>query len=416
MALALTPPPAMPAEAAPKGFVVRAALSNWGLWTALMTPAIITLAVRVDQVAGPDHEAVYAMVVSVGAAIGMFGGPLWGRLSDRTRSRFGRRRPWIAGGISAGTAGIAVIAFVPEVWALVFGWALAQAGFNAALAGTMASVPDQVPARDQGRVSGAFGAAVTGGILAGSGLAALTQDTRLMFLIPCALAVALAAQFVLAFKDPQVDAVREPFSLKAIGATFSFDPRRHPDFGWVWLAKFLLVFGGAAPMIYMVYFTAARLNLTAAEAGAIVGVLFLCSYALQTAVALFGGWLSDRIGRRRPLFVASGLITAAGLLLLAFAPSLPVIVAAQLVLSVSGGLFAAVDAVLVFQTLPNPDEPAKDLGVANLANGFPQVILPMAATAILAVGGGENYALLFAAAACVAVCGSLSALRVKRVR
>ncbi|MBO3733524.1 MFS transporter [Glycomyces niveus] len=415
MTLDLTPAPARPA-AAPKGFIVRAALSNWGLWTALMTPSIITLAVRVEAVAGADYEAVYAMVLSVGAAVGMFGGPVWGRLSDATRSRFGRRRPWIAGGIAAGTAGIAVIAFVPQVWALVFGWALAQAGFNAALAGTMASVPDQVPAKDQGQVSGAFGAAVTGGILAGSGLAALTQDTRLMFMIPCALAIALAAQFVLGFKDPQVEAPREPFSLKAIGATFVFDPRRHPDFGWVWLAKFLLVFGGAAPMVYMVYFTAARLDLTPAEASGVVGVLFLASYALQTAVALGGGWLSDRIGRRRPLFVASGLISAAGLILLATASNLPMIVAAQLVLSVSGGLFAAVDAVLVFQTLPNPDAPAKDLGVANLANGFPQVLLPLAATAVLAVGGGENYALLFAAAAAVAVCGALSVLRVKRVR
>ncbi|MFG3339067.1 MFS transporter [Glycomyces sp. NPDC048151] len=415
MALDVTPTPARPL-AAPRGFVVRAALSNWGLWTALMTPSIVTLAIRVEAVAGDDYEAVYAMVLSVGAAVGMFGGPLWGRLSDLTRSRFGRRRPWIAGGIAVGTAGIAVVALVPEVWALVFGWALAQAGFNAALAGTMASIPDQVPAKDQGRVSGAFGAAVTGGILAGSGLAAVTQDTLLMFMVPCALAIALAAQFVLAFKDPRVEAPRERFSLKAIGSTFWFNPRRHPDFGWVWLAKFLLVFGGSAPMIYMVYFTAARLDLSAAEAGGVVGVLFLVSYALQTAVALFGGWLSDRIGRRRPLFIASGLITATGLVLLASAPSLPMIWAAQLVLAVSGGLFAAVDAVLVFQTLPNPAEPAKDLGVANLANGFPQVILPVVATAVLAVGGGANYTLLFAAAACVAVCGSLSVLRVKRVR
>jgi MFS family permease len=412
LALAVTPRPARP-QAAPRGFIVRAALSNWGLWTALLTPAIVTLAVRVEEVAGPDYEAVFAMTVSVGAAVGMSSGPIWGRLSDHTRSRFGRRRPWIAGGIAAGTAGIAVIAFVPEVWALVLGWALAQAGFNAALAGTMASVPDQVPAKDQGRVSSAFGAAVTGGILAGSGLAAITQHTVLMFMVPCALAIALASQFVLAFRDPKVEAPRERFSLKAIGSTFVFDPRRHPDFGWVWLAKFLLIFGAATPTIYMVYFIAARLDLTAAEAAGVVGVLYLVSYALQTAVALFGGWLSDRIGRRKPLFVASGLISAAGLLMFAFASNLPMIVAAQLALTVSGGLFAAVEAVLVFQTLPNPEEPAKDLGIANLANGLPQVILPVAAAAVLAVG---DYSLLFAASACVAVGGALSVLRVKRVR
>ncbi|WP_177154835.1 MFS transporter [Glycomyces harbinensis] len=401
---------------APKGFIVRAALSNYGLWTALLTPGIITLAIRVEQVAGADFEAVYAAVLSVGATIGMFGNPVWGRLSDRTRSRFGRRRPWIALGAAAGVGGVAVVAFVPQVWALVLGWAIAQAGFNAALAAMMASVPDQVPVKDQGRVSGAFGAAVTGGILTGSMIAAITQNTTLMFMVPCALCLALAAQFALTFKDPQVDARGERFSLKEIGTTFVFNPRRHPDFGWAWLTKFLLVSGSLAPMAYMVYFLADRLDLSATEAGGIVGLLFTASYALQTAVALAGGWFSDRIGRRKPLFTASGLLAVTGLLLMAFAPNLPAIITAQLVLTVAGGLFAAVDGALVFQTLPNPAEPAKDLGIANLANGLPQTILPMVATAILAVGTGSNYTLLFCVSAVFSLLGAATVLQVRSVR
>ncbi|HEX2142943.1 MAG TPA: MFS transporter [Glycomyces sp.] len=406
----------IPGAAAPKGYVLRASLANWGFWTALMTPALVTLAVRVAQVAGSDYQAVYSMVLTVGATVALFGNPLWGRLSDRTRSRFGRRKPWVAVGVAAGVLGIAVLAFVPTVWAMVLGWALAQAGFNAAIAAMMATIPDQVPAAGRGRASGAFGAAVTGGILTGSAIAAITGNTTLMFMLPAVLAVALSAQFVLWFKDSNPTEAPDRFSLKEFGATFVFNPRKHPDFGWAWLSKFFVMFGSVAPMSYMVYFVAFRLDMTAAAAGALVGGVFVLGYAVQTVLSLAGGWVSDKIGRRKPLVVLSALLVAIGLGLMATATGLPMIIAAQLVLSVGGGLFYAVDTAMVTQVLPNRTEAAKDLGVANIANTLPQSILPLLAPFILAVGGGSNYALLFGIAGAVALVGAVTVLRVKSVR
>lgn len=401
---------------APKGYVLRASLANWGFWTALMTPALVTLAVRVAQVAGSDYEAVYSMVLTVGATVALFGNPLWGRLSDRTRSRFGRRKPWIAAGVAAGVLGVAMLAFIPTIWSMVLGWALAQAGFNAAIAAMMATIPDQVPDADRGRASGAFGAAVTGGILTGSAVAALTENTTLMFMLPAALAVALSAQFVLWFKDVSPAGAPDRFSFKEFWSTFVFNPRRHPDFGWAWLSKFLVMFGSVAPMSYMVYFVAFRLDMTAGAAGALVGGVFVLGYAVQTVLSLAGGWLSDKTGRRKPLVIASALLVAVGLALMASATALPTIIAAQVVLSVGGGLFYAVDTALVTQVLPNPDEAAKDLGVANIANALPQTILPLIAPLVLAVGGGSNYPLLFGLAAAVALVGALTVLRIKTVR
>jgi MFS family permease len=400
----------------PKGYVLRATLANWGFWTALMTPALVTLAVRVAQVAGSDYQAVYSMVLTVGATVALFGNPLWGRLSDRTRSRFGRRKPWIAAGVAVGVIGIAILAFVPTVWSMVFGWALAQAGFNAAIAAMMATIPDQVPAADRGRASGAFGAAVTGGILTGSAIAAITGNTTLMFMLPAALAIVLAAQFVLWFKDSSPAEAPDRFSFKQFWSTFVFNPRRHPDFGWAWLSKFLVMFGAFAPAGYMVYFVAFRLDLSAGAAGALVGGIFVLGYAVQTVLSLAGGWVSDKIGRRKPLVVLSALLVAGGLALMATATGLPSIIAAQVVLSVGGGLFYAVDTAMVTQVLPNPDEAAKDLGVANIANTLPQSILPLAAPFVLAVGGGSNYTLLFGITAVVALVGAVSVLRIKGLR
>jgi MFS family permease len=414
--MALDPDPAAaPAPAAPRGFVLSAALSNWSLWTALLTPGILTLAIRVPQIAGDDYEGVYSLVLTTGVLVGMFGNPLWGRLSDRTRSRFGRRRPWIALGALAGMAGTAVIALTPHVWTLVLGWLLAQAGFNAALAATMATVPELVPAKDQGRVSGAFGAAITGGFLTGSLIAAITQDTTVMFLLPCALVLACTGAFVLTLHDPPVNAPRKPFSLKEFAGTFGFDPRRHPQFGWVWLTKFCFTAGLAAPSSYMVFYLAARLGLSAAEAAAVVGLVFTANFSVQTAVALTTGWVSDRIGRRRPFVAAAGLLAATGLVVMAFADGLPQILAGQAFITLAGGLFGAMDGVLVFQTLPDRDAPAKDLGVANLANGAPLAILPPLAAALVAAGDSD-YTLLFLICSGFALAALAAVSRVKSVR
>ncbi|RRS02183.1 MFS transporter [Glycomyces terrestris] len=411
------PPPLAPAPvpAPPNGFVLRAALSNWGLWTALLTPGVLTLAIRVPEIAGDDYEAAYSAVISTGIVVGMLGNPLWGRLSDRTRTRFGRRRPWIAGGALAGVAGTVAVAYAPTLWLLVPAWVLVQAGFNAALAATMAIIPERIPAADQGRASGAFGAAVTGGFLTGSAIAALTQDATVMFLLPCALVAVLTGAFVLGLRDPAVHEPPKPFSLKEFASTFAFDPRRHPQFAWVWLTKFCFIFGVAAPSTYMVYFVAARLDLTAADAAALVGLVFVVNFSVQTAVTLGTGWLSDRLGRRRPFAAAAAILAAAGLLLMAFADGLPQILAGQAFLTLAGGLFAAMDGVLVFQTLPDPDAPAKDLGVANLANGLPGAILPPVATALLALGDTE-YTLLFVLCAAAALAALPALARVTSVR
>ncbi|MEU6249733.1 MFS transporter [Glycomyces sp. NPDC047010] len=410
------PPPLAPdpTPAPPNGFVLRAALSNWSLWTALLTPGVLTLAIRVPELVGDDYEGAYSVVISTGIVVGMLGNPLWGRLSDRTRSRFGRRRPWIAGGALAGVAGTSVVAFAPELWLLVAGWVLAQAGFNAALAATMATVPERIPAADQGRASGAFGAAITGGFLTGSAIAAATQHTAVMFLVPCGLVLAFTGAFALTLRDPVVDAPLKPFSLKEFAGTFGFDPRRHPQFGWVWLTKFCFVFGVAAPSTYMVYFLAARLDLAPVEAAALVGLVFLVNFSVQTGVTLGTGWLSDRLGRRRPFAAAAALLAATGLLLMAFADGLPQILAGQAFLTVAGGLFAAMDGVLVFQTLPDPGAPAKDLGVANLANGLPGAIIPPVATGLLALGD-TDYTLLFVLCAAFSLAAVAAVGRVKSV-
>ena len=82
------------------------------------------------------------------------------------------------------------------------------------------------------------------------------------------------------------------------------------------------------------------------------------------------------------------------------------------------GVFSVVDQALVLDVLP---ERATSAGRYNGINQFsttvPQALAPFAAPLVLAIGGGDNYPILYTVAAAFALVGGLVILlRVKAVR
>src|SRR3982751_6369676 len=65
------------------------------LYIAFIVPIAFSLAIRVAQVAPDNRDAILALAVGLPGLFVVIGTPLVGMLSDRTRSRFGRRRPWL---------------------------------------------------------------------------------------------------------------------------------------------------------------------------------------------------------------------------------------------------------------------------------------------------------------------------------
>src|SRR4051794_3435666 len=94
-------------------FIAIYALAYATLWLALLTPAIISLALRVRQLAPGNAAEPISWVLMTGAVVALVSNPVFGALSDRTRSRFGRRRPWLVGGVLCGCGALAVIALAP---------------------------------------------------------------------------------------------------------------------------------------------------------------------------------------------------------------------------------------------------------------------------------------------------------------
>ena len=146
-----------------------------------------------------------------------------------------------------------------------------------------------------------------------------------------------------------------------------------------------------------------------------VGVLVLTGlYAVFLIItSVLGGRLSDRMGKRKPLVIASSVIIALASLILAFAPTWIGAIVGASVLGIGFGAYLAVDTALNTQVLPHAGDRGKDLGVINIANSLPQVIAPVLAWPFVTLWGG--YVSLYVAAAVIGLLGAVFVVKIKGV-
>ncbi|MGW6378802.1 MFS transporter [Rhodococcus sp. NPDC055112] len=405
----------------PSGFLVGLALSYFGVYLALMTPVMFALAFKLQHISGSIESATHALgvVAGTGAIVGMIAQPVVGRLSDRTRSSFGRRRPWILGGAVVGAGALGCVGLAHTVPQVLIAWCGAQAGFGAALVATQATIPDRVPARRLGVVSGITGVTTPLSILAGSALVTVLTGDLLRFLVPGVVAVVLVIPLLVVLEDPPLEDTAPRHGVREFLGSIAFDPRRHPNFSWVMVSRFLVMFGYAGIGTFFPFFLGQRFQLGEADVAQAVLLVNVVSVVCLSMSAPLGGALSDRIGKRRPFVAVAGLIMVAGLLLLAFAPTLGIVVVAQGIIGLGLGAFMSVDQALAVQVLPNPDDNAKDLGLIALAGTLPQSVGPAVAPAIISLGsatvlGGYGTWYVLGALACLA--GVFAIYRVRGVR
>lgn len=404
----------------PRGYTPGLAAVNFGVYLALLTPVMVSMAFKVQHLDPTTTEASLGLVMGVGAAFALIANPLVGRLSDRTTSRWGMRRPWILGGSIVGLGGFALIGVASSVWMVLLAWCLVQTAMNAVLAAANATLPDQVPVSSRGRVSGIVGIMTPIGILAGSFLVNLLPGDFERFVVPGAISLILAIIFVAVLKDRVLtEKPAEKFTIGMFFGSFVFNPRKHPDFGWTWLTKFMVMFGYAGIATFLPLYLVTKFGLD--EQGA-VGIILAANLASMAAMAIsspLGGFLSDKIGKRRPFVAIAGVIMVVGLVVLAVAPSIPVVIIGQAIIGLGAGSFFSVDLALATEVLPNPDDVAKDLGVLNIANALPQSIAPAVAPAVIALGAATplgGYPTWYLFGALVALAGAVLVYRIKGVK
>ncbi|WP_291055212.1 MFS transporter [Herbiconiux sp.] len=393
--------------------------AGWlGVWMAQLTPVQLLLPLQVEQhvTSGEwtDSVVAFGVISAIAGVFALVTFPITGALSDRTTSRFGRRRPWIAAGAVLFAVALFLLGLQSSLAGVGLWWTVAIIGFCVLSAALTAAISDQVPVDQRGLVSSFISAPQAVGLILGV-LLATTLFTGQFFgyTAMAVLLVVLVAPFCLVMPDAQLARSDRPvLTVRAIVQSMWVSPRAHPDFGWTLTSRILVNIGNALGTTLLLYFLMFGLRDPNAEDDLL---LLIVIYTVFVVVAsIVAGALSDRLGRRRIFVLAAAVLQAVAALLLAFVPELTVTMVAAALLGLGYGTFLSVDQALATQVLPDPASRGKDLGIMNIATAVPQAIAPLLGAAVVSWLGG--FPGLFLLSALFGFAGAVAVSRVRSVR
>lgn len=401
----------------PKRQLAAVFLAQVTVFMALVVPTAFSLAIKVGATNPETKDSVLAVTVGVGALIIIFTNPILAVLSDRTRSRFGRRRPWYVLGLIFGLLGSVGVGLSSAPAALTASWAVAIIGYTLSSGMLITYLGDRLPEEQRGKVMGAIGAISQIGPILGIVVAgAFAEQLGLMFIVPGIIAFIGPLWFVFSMKDSQYTGEVPPFALKKLTAGFYFNPRKHSNFAWVIVSKFFVYASLGFTTIYGVYLLQSRLGLEVAEVSALVALLGIGGVATAIVGAIGAGWLSDKLKSRKPFLIISGILLAVSPFVVGTTASITQYAIGSLIGTLAVGIYGAVDQALALDTLPSEEnENARYLAVFGLANAIPQALAPFAAAAVVVWAGGD-YSWVYFVAAGFAILGALTILPISMGR
>lgn len=395
---ARTDPP--DAATQPARFLLLYALAVAGGAVAYVPFLTVLLPVRVTAMAEPEAVAALARIAFAGAIAASIANIAFGWLSDHTRMR----RPWIAAGLALSSLLLVSVREAGSQAALIAVIVVWQVALNMMLAPLSAWAGDCVPDRQKGFLGGLLSLAPALGALSGAivtlpGLAG--PDTRLVLV--AALVVLMVAP-VLLFGGGRIRPelmVDEPLADRPLARLRTTRAAR------MWLARLLIQIAEAALFAYLLLWF---LSIDAGFGDNDTATIFSIVLFLAVPVALLAGRWSDRANRPIKPLIAAALVAAAGLTNMALAESLAIAIAGYVVFGLAASVFLALHTAQTLRVLPRPTRRGRDLGIFNLTNTVPSLIMPWLTLALVPAFGFDA---LFALLACLALAAALLLLTVR---
>lgn len=396
-----------------RGWSARYSLAWFGFWMANLVPLQLLLPNQLAALDPGSKVRDFALLNGASGVVALVALPVFGALSDRLRSRFGRRRLWIAVGAALFAAGLAGTGAQRDWISLAVCWSLSMIGLSAMTAGLTAVVADRVPERQRGMISSAIYGPQALGVVVGIAAVSVFSLTSLQaYLLLAVFLVLLTMPFVRGYREVTGPAATDAVSLRAVISTLRIDVRGNPDFAWAFGGRLLVNLANSLGTCYLLYFLTDKLRVHNPDQVLLeLTVVYLLSGLLSTYTA---GWLSDRWRRRRVFVAVAAAMQAIAGYLLGGVPTRAFTVLAAAFMGGGFGAYMAVDQALVTQVLPDAHTRAKDLGIMSIGTMIPPTLAPLIAGAIITGAGG--YPMLFFLVGVIATLGAILVYRVRTVR
>lgn len=343
-------------------------------------------------------EVILGTMNSVGCVFALFSNVIFGALSDITRSRFGKRTPWIVTGGLITAAGYVLAFSSAQLVGIVAGWCIVQVGVNMMIAPAVAVLSDRIPENVRGTFSAFYGGAQIVGSSAGTFLGSkFIENMGTGFAIGAALFAVTGIVTVLIWPRERSSAASVA-SVESSDATAKLDvkqllrsfipPTKNcRDFYLALMGRLLLILGWNMISGYQLYILQKYCGLSVKDSAATISTMSVISMVVLIVTSMVSGPLSDRLQRRKVIVAIGSVIIAIGVAIPCFMPNA---LGMMLFAGIGGagyGIYIAVDQALNVDVLPSQEEAGKDLGILNLANTVGQVLAPVVVGAIVLATG-----------------------------
>lgn len=374
---------------------------------------------------GEANQA-WGQVVALGAAWAMIGPALFGWLSDRSTSKFGKRRPFIAVGAAMTVIALAFLGAANSLPLMMVGYLFLQVSDDVATGPYASVLPDLVPIEHRGKASGIIGllqlsaqivAAVVGFLLSGNLLAVYGAIAGVNLICGVIVVVALNERP----KIEPTSAVSGPF----FNLNDWISPWRSGDFRYVWFSRALVALGFYIITNYAVNYMKDVIKVFAIPGlvtlkdpmQAAIAVVLLMSISGAAISVTAGRWV-DTIGRRK-VTVWSGWAMFITLIPFALIPRFDVILIVGTLFGAAYGVYMASSVALVADVLPDAESSAKDMGIWQASVSSPQIVSGLCGVLVDVINrqrAGLGYAAAFLISAGAFLLGCQLVRRIKGSR
>lgn len=376
------------------GFLLLYAFASAGGAIAYVPFLTIWLPSRMTELAGPADVQTLGYVTFFGAIAASVGAIGFGWLSDLT----GNRRGWILCGLVSTIALLLMVPLAQDIWTLVAIVVAWQLTLNMMLGPLAAWAGDCVPDEQKGLLGGllAFSPALggwSGWLVTWPGL--VSAEERLI-VIALLVATAVLPVLLLGRPRPFPDLIAPP-SLRAAGEAA---PRLTSPAVRMWLARLLVQIAEAALFAYLYFwFRSIDPGMHDNEKARLFGM----ALTIAIPIALASGRWADRSDRPFVPLVAAAAVSSMGMVGMALATGLDAAKASYLVFGIASTVFLSLHSSQTLRILPRSDRRGRDLGIFNLTNTVPSLIMPWLTISLVPGFGFDALFLLLAALSAIAV-------------
>lgn len=346
------------------------------MWNSLHV--IILPAVMLQFVPETQKNTYLGLMTFVGLIIAMIVQPISGAVSDRLRSRWGRRRPLMALGTVLDLVFLAILGWAGGLVWLAIGYIGLQFTSNIAHGPGQGLIPDRVPPEQHGAASGVknlmdMGALVAASLLMGNLLDPQAPNALVPLAVVAAVLLVGAAITLLGTREQPTSTLPSRADLpdEITGKLGDMVRQvkqlvrslRNSPYGWLIASRLFFLTGIYDIQVFAQYYirdvipTENPIKLTGDLLASITLALIVC--------ALAGGWIGDRVGHKRVQYLAGG-IGMVGCLLLLFARDASSLLFFGGVTGVGIGLFITANWALLNRHAPVA-QAGVYMGLTNLA-------------------------------------------------